>query len=316
MNNKTSVAALRKSGVIIKATGRPVSRGYRVFTVFNYILLACLALMCLLPLINVVSISLSEKGAVAAGQVGLWPIGFTLVNYEYVMGTSEFVGAFVMSVTRVLIAGIINFIITIITAYPLSKRNHQLTGRTAYIWFFFFATLFNGGLIPNYLVVKETGLLNTIWALTIPGCLPVFNMILLLNFFRGIPRDLEEAAMLDGATHLQTMVQVYVPLAKSCLATITLFSLVSHWNSWFDGMIYINRGSQPLATYLYKCIAQTNLSVMQNTTDMETLQKLMSISDQSTKCANVVLATVPILCVYPFLQKYFTRGIMLGSIKG
>ena len=307
MSMKSSAASAKNGGVRIKATGRPMSRGYSIFSVFNYILLAFLALICPLPPVNVVAISLSEKGAVAAGRVGLWPVGFTLVNYEYIMGTSEFVGSFLMSAARVLIAGTINFVITIITAYPLSKRNHQLTGRTVYIWFFFFATLFNGGLIPNYLVVKETGLLNTIWALTIPGCLPVFNMILLLNFFRGIPRDLEEAAMLDGATHAQTMIRVYVPLAKSCLATITLFSLVSHWNSWFDGMIYINRGSQPLATYLYKCIAQTSLSVMQNTTDMETLRKLMSISDQSTKCANVVLATIPILCVYPFLQKYFTR---------
>lgn len=312
MNKQATSSAAPK----LRATGAPVSKGYKVFTVFNTILLASLALLCLLPLLNVVSLSLSEKTAVAAGRVGIWPIGLTFVNYEYIMGNSEFVQSFLLSVLRVLIGGTLNFVITIITAYPLSKRNDQLRFRTAYIWFFFFATLFNGGLIPNYLVVKETGLMNTIWALTIPGCLPVFNMILLLNFFRGIPQELEEASMLDGASHLQTMVLVYVPLAKSCLATITLFSLVSHWNAWFDGMIYVSRGAQPLATYLYKCIAQTDLNLMQSTTDVETLSKLMSISDQSTKCANVVLATIPILCVYPFLQKYFTRGIMLGSVKG
>lgn len=306
----------RVDGTVHVTSGIPVSTGYRIFTVCNYILLTMLALICLLPIVNIVAISLSDKGAVAAGAVRLWPVGLTFANYEYVMSSSEFLGSFLTSVERVLIAGILNFVITVITAYPLSKSSSQIRGRTAYVWFFFFATLFNGGLIPNYLVVKETGLLDSIWALTIPGCLPVFNMILLMNYFRGIPRDLEEAAMLDGATHLQTMVYIYVPLAKSCLATITLFSLVSHWNSWFDGMIYISRKAQPLATYLYKCIAQTNLSLMQNTTDAETLKKLMSISDQSTKCANVVLATIPILCVYPFLQRYFTRGIMIGSVKG
>ncbi len=304
------------SGAKLRTNRIPMSQGQRIFNVFNYCLLAFLALICVLPLINVLAISLSGKEAVAAGQVGFWPVDFTLANYEYIMDSKEFLESLWVSVQRVVLGGILNFVLAVITAYPLSKRNEQLTGRTVYIWFFFFATLFNGGLIPNYLVVKETGLLNTIWALVIPGCLPVFNMILLLNYFRGIPRELEEAAMLDGASHLQTMALIYVPLAKTCLATITLFSLVTHWNSWFDGMIYISKGAQPLATYLYKSVAQTNLSIMQNTTDMETLQMLMTISDQSTKCANVVLATIPILCVYPFLQKYFTKGIMLGSVKG
>jgi putative aldouronate transport system permease protein len=295
----------------------PTSRGYKVFTVFNIILLSALALICLLPLLNVLAISLSDRAAVAAGQVALWPVDFTLASYEYVLEDKAFFSSLWVSVFRVVLGGALNVLLCILCAYPLSKPRARFRMQPVYVWIFLFASLFNGGLIPTYMVVKGTGLIDSILALVIPGAVPVFYMIMMVNFFRRLPKELEEAALVDGAGHFTILWRIYVPLSMASIATITLFSVVNHWNSWFDGMIYMNKTDlQPMATFLHNKVVASGLEVMKNTQDLATLERLLKISNQTTKSAQIFLAMVPILCVYPFLRKYFATGVVMGSVKG
>ena len=179
------------------------------------------------------------------------------------------------------------------------------------------ASLFSGGLIPTYLVVKNVHLLNSFWAMIIPCAVPIGNVILMLNFFRGLPKELEEAALLDGAGHLSVLLRVYVPLSKPSIATVTLFSMVGHWNSWFDGMIYLRDDTlQPLATLLHNMVSRTTLNVIMETTDISVIEQLLTVTNESLKSAQLFIGMLPILCVYPFIQKYFTKGLVIGSVKG
>ena len=230
--------------------------------------------------------------------------------------TTLFVRAFVISVLRTVIGAGIQVLMTIMCAYPLSKSSDRFNGRTAYVWFFLIASLFSGGLIPTYLVVKNVHLLNSFWAMIIPCAVPIGNVILMLNFFRGLPKELEEAALIDGANQWQICWQVIVPLSKASIATITLFCIVNHWNSWFDGMLYFNTSTgQPLATYLHNLVVNSSLDVMK-TGDVETIKTLSEISTQTTKAAQIFLAMLPILIVYPYMRRYFSKGIVMGSVKG
>ncbi len=293
------------------------SKTIKIFNIINYTFITVLSLICILPLINVLAISLSDRAATASGMVSFWPVNFTTAAYEYVIQDIGFIKSFYVSVLRLLGGGLLNLVLTLLCAYPLSKSSNDFKGRTFYVWIFLIPTLFSGGLIPTYMVIRNTHLLNTLAALIIPGAVPVFHVIIMLNFFRGIPKEIEEAARIDGSGHWKTLLKIYVPLAKPSIATVTLFSLVSHWNSWFDGMIYINKSiNQPLATFLHNKVVQSGLDMMINTSDMDTLKQLLTISDQTTKAAQIFLGMLPILFVYPFLQKYFTKGLTIGSVKG
>jgi putative aldouronate transport system permease protein len=216
-----------------------------------------------------------------------------------------------VTLKRVVLGLGVNMLLTIITAYPLSKETSAFKWRTLYVWIFVFTILFGGGLIPWYMTIKATGLLNSIWALVIPGAVPVFNIILLLNFFRGLPKELEEAALIDGAGHWTIMWRLFVPLSLPALATISLFTVVGHWNAWFDGMILMkSTADYPLQTYLRSVI------IAQDFTNFSSLSELNEISDRTAKAAQIFLGSLPILLVYPFLQKFFIKGIVLGSVKG
>lgn len=294
---------------------RKLSKGEKIFSIFNYIILTMAALVCILPMIHVLAVSLSSRSAVAAGIVKLWPVDFTLMSYKYVINKPEFFRSLLVSVKRVILGLLINMFLTIITAYPLSKDDRQLPYRTALVWYFVFTMLFGGGLIPFYMTVKLTGLIDTIWALVIPGALPVYHVILLLNFFRGLPKELEEAALVDGANHWTILWKIYVPLSLPALATLTLFTAVGHWNSWFDGLIFMNRPENyPLQSYLQTIVVQQTITPgsILSTEDWKLLQ---IVSDRTVKTAQIFLGALPILIVYPFLQKYFMRGIVLGSLK-
>ena len=293
------------------------SKAYKVFMVFDYILVTLLAVICFLPILNVFAISFSDRTANAAGMVTFYPVNFTTAAYSYVMKDAGFLAALLVSIVRVVIGGFLNLALTVLCAYPLSKDSRVLKGRVIYVWFFLFATLFSGGLVPTYMVVKGTGIMNSIWSLILPGAVPVFHVILMVNFFRGIPKELEEAGLIDGAGHLQILWKIYIPLSKASIATVTLFSVVNHWNSWFEGMIYINDPTkQPLATFLRSRVITSSLDMLMSTSDVETLKQMMTLSDQSTMAAQVFLGMLPILCVYPFVQKYFTKGVTVGSVKG
>lgn len=289
-----------------------LTAGRRVFNLLNYTFLIALSLLCVLPLVHVLAISLSDKTAASTGEVVLWPVGFTWQAYSYVLGKPEFMRAFWITIERVALGTAINMFLTILLAYPLSKESRVFKYRTAYAWFFVVTILFSGGLIPTYMIVNETRLLDTIWALIIPGAVPVFNVILLLNFFRGLPRELEEAAFVDGARPWTVLWRLFVPLSTPALATITLFTIVGHWNSWFDGLIYINNPEHyPLQSYLQTVIIKTDL-LMQSASDLNSLAK---VSERTSKAAQIFMGALPILIVYPFLQRYFVKGIVLGSVK-
>lgn len=289
--------------------------GEKIFAVFNYIILALAAFACLVPMLNVLAISFSSSSAAAAGYVKLWPVDFTLASYRYALGKREFLQSFLVSIRRVALGYIVNMILTISVGYPLSKDKSTFRARDYYAWFFIITMMFNGGLIPTFMTVRKLGLLDTLWALVLPGAVPVFNVILLMNFFRELPKEIEEAAYIDGASHWTTLFRIYLPLSLPSLATISLFVLVGHWNGWFDGMIYMNRPKNwPLQTYLRTILINPDLSHYQ--TSSEELAGLREVSERTFKSAQVFLGAAPILAVYPFLQKYFMKGLVMGSVKG
>jgi len=284
----------------------------KLFRAVNGTVLVLLALLCLIPFINVIAISFSDSFYVQANQVSLWPKGFNTSAYTYILNRPTFWTSFRTSLLRMVLGGGLNLFLIILTAYPLSKDNEKLHFRSVYTWFFFVTMLISGGMIPSYLLISKLGLRDTIWALVLPGALPIFNLVLMLNFFRQVPRALEEAALIDGAGHLRTLVQIYLPVSLPAIATITLFCLVNHWNAWFDGMLYITTVSRiPMQTYLRSIIIDMNVADM--TADDYELFALLS--DRTVKCSQIIVATIPILCVYPFLQRYFVSGIVLGSVK-
>jgi putative aldouronate transport system permease protein len=292
---------------------KETSLAYRLFQILNYVFLIVLSLLCVLPLVHVFALSLSASTAALAGNVMFWPVGFTVDSYKFVLAKPEFVSSLWVSVQRVLLGVTINMMLTILLAYPLSKEVRVFPWRTFYAWFIVFTMLFHGGLIPLYMTVKATGIMNTLWALVLPNAVPVFNVVLLLNFFRGLPKELEEAAFIDGAGHLTALIRIYLPLATPALATITLFSAVNHWNAWFDGMIFMNSpGNFPLQTYLRALVIQLDFTQLNSD---EMMRELQNISEQTTRSAQIFLGALPILIVYPFLQRYFTQGIVLGSVK-
>ena len=282
----------------------------RLFDGFNYVFLTGFAILCLMPLVHVFAVSLSGRAPATGGFVSFWPIDFTLENYEQVMGSRNFLRSFLISVIRVLTGTSLNMILIILTAYPLSKTPRVFRGRTIFICFFVFAWLFEGGLIPSFLVVRSLGLLNTLGALILPKAVPIFLVILMMNFFRNVPKELEESAHIDGASHWRVLWHVYIPLSLPAIATLTLFSAVDHWNAWFDGLIYMNTANYPMQTYLRTVIVTLDLT--QVGINPQDLQRL---SDRAIRGAQIIVATVPILIVYPFLQRYFISGITLGAVK-
>lgn len=292
------------------------TKAYRCFIVFNYVILTILALLCLFPIVNILAISFSSSEAVKAGSVTFWPVDFTLSSYQYILEHRQFLNSFGTSLLRVLLGVLVNLVFTILVAYPLSKEADKFRSRTAYAWIFVFTMLFSGGLIPGYLIVKETGLLDSIWALILPGAVPIFNVLLMLNFFRGLPKELEEASWMDGAGHLRTLWSVYLPISLPSIATVTLFALVGHWNAWFDGMIYMKSpDNYPLATYLQSMLQQVQ-TISTDSMTFEDAALLNQISDRTTQASQIFLSVIPILLIYPFLQRYFVHGLVVGSVKG
>ncbi|MCR8655910.1 carbohydrate ABC transporter permease [Paenibacillus endoradicis] len=289
------------------------SKRFEWFPFINSIVLILVALLCILPLIHIIAVSFSSSAAASAGYVKLWPVDFTFASYHYTASRNEFWESMLVSLKRISIGTPLNLLLTILIAYPLSKETHSFRLRVLYAWIFFMTMLFNGGLIPWYITVKEYGLLDSIWALVLPSAVPVFSVVLLLNFFREIPKELEEAALMDGAGHWRVLWTIFVPISKPALATLALFSLVEHWNSWFDGLLLMgNPNNYPLQSYIQTIVIQQNLSNMSR----DAMLNLALISDRTLKSSQIFLGSLPIILAYPFLQKYFVKGIVLGSVKG
>lgn len=287
------------------------SLGNMAFNVLNYTFLLLVALLCISPMLHILAVSFSSNVPVEANKVILWPIQFQLNTYKFVIGDSKFYTSFWVSVERTLLGLAVNMLLTVLAAYPLSKSRRVFPGREFYVWFFIVTMLFHGGLIPTYLLVESVGLIDTIWALILPGAVPVFNVILLQNFFKALPDEITEAAHIDGAGHWTILFRIMLPLSKPVIATLALFVTVTHWNAWFDGMIYMNRPEHyPLQTYLQTIVVQINMDAIND------LELIKDICQENSKSAQIIIAMVPVLLVYPFLQRYFTKGIIMGSVKG
>ena len=286
--------------------------GRKAFVSFNSIFLALVALSCLFPFIHVLSVSLSAPVAANSGEVSILPVGFSLKAYEFVLQKSEFIKALGVSFERILLGTPVYMLIIILVAYPLSKEVRDFRFRTVYAWFFVFTMFFGGGLIPWYIVIMKAGLLDSIWALILPGAVQVFSITILLNFFRELPKELIESAFLDGAGHWRVLFSIYLPISIPPLATLTLFTVVTHWNSWFDGLILMNSTDKyPLQTYMQTILIQVNPQFLASTNP----EVLKNISEVTIKTAQIVIGALPVLILYPFLQKYFMKGIILGSVK-
>lgn len=289
----------------------------KIFLVCNIVFLIIVALVCIAPFINLLAVSFSDKTAVAGGEVTFFPVGFTTISYQFITNTSKFFTSLIISIIRVSIGVPINLLLIILTAYPLSKLKVEFRARSIFSWFFVVTILFNAGLIPTYMVVRNTGLIDSIWSLVLPGALPVFSMLVVMNYMRSLPKELLEAAYIDGASHVQTLIRIVLPVSTATVATVTLFSFVDHWNAWFDGMIYMNSiQNYPLQTYLQTVVVNPEEFIRNNTDLSGNLSKYLSmVSARTTGAAQMFLAMIPILCIYPFLQKYFTTGLVMGSVK-
>lgn len=270
-----------------------------------------LALSTLLPFVNTLAISLSDRAAVAGGMVNLWPVGFHLDAYRFVLQDERFWQAFGVSLQRVLLGGLFNFVLAVLTAFPLSRSAKAFPGRNIFMWLFVFGMILNVGLVPWYLTISRYGLIDSIWALVLPTALPIWNVIILMNFFRNVPKELDEAARIDGANPWQVLWHVYLPVSLPALAAITLFSVVGHWNAFFDGLILMNNPDNwPLQTYIQQLVIADRPALHGGQA-----QLLAQLSNSTLNAAKLFIAMIPILLIYPFLQRYFIKGIMLGSVK-
>ncbi|GGM51767.1 sugar ABC transporter permease [Micromonospora sonchi] len=287
------------------------TRGYRVFQVVNAIILTLVVVVTLYPFVNIVARSMSHEAYIIAGQVNLVPRGFTLDTYQLVMSDPLFWTNYRNTVFYTVTATLISIVMTTCYAYVLSKKH--LKGRTALIGIAVFTMFFTGGLIPNYVLVTSLGLKNSVWAIALPNAINVFNLLVMKAFFESLPVELEEAAAVDGLNTYGILLRIVLPLSKAIVATMVLFYAVAFWNSWFAAFLYMDQQELwPVTVYLRNLIAGAtgaeNIGAIAEANEVQ--------AEATLKSVTIVLTTLPILLVYPFVQRYFVRGIMLGAVKG
>ncbi|MDG4798097.1 carbohydrate ABC transporter permease [Micromonospora sp. WMMD1082] len=287
------------------------TRGYRAFQVANGIILTIVVIVTLYPFVNIVARSMSHERYILSGQVNLIPRGFTLSTYELLMSDSMFWTNYRNTVFYTVTATVISIVLTTTYAYVLSKKH--LRGRGALITIAVFTMFFTGGLIPNYVLVTSLGLKNSVWAIALPNAINVFNLLVMKAFFESLPVDLEEAAAVDGLNTYGILLRIVLPLSKAIVATMVLFYAVAFWNSWFAAFLYMDRQELwPVTVYLRNLIAGAtgaeNVGAIAEANEVQ--------AEATLKAVTIVLTTLPILMVYPFIQRYFVRGIMLGAVKG
>lgn len=289
------------------------AKKYTLFDVLVAILMIALILIWLLPFVHILAVSFSGKEMAAANRVLFLPRSFTLENYRVAFKNTDVARPLALSLFRVVVGTLINLTLVILAAYPLSKDKSRFPGRGIYAGFFIFAMVFNGGLIPGYLLLKALHLLNTPWGLALIGSVQIFYVILLMNFFRQIPADIEEAAMIDGSGPFCTLMRIYLPLAVPSIATITMMAIMRHWNDWFSGLVYMSSNNYPYATYLKTLLDLLNSG---STMNSEMSRMMATTSYRGLKMCYIVIAMLPIMCVFPFLQKHVKKGLTIGSVKG
>lgn len=283
--------------------------GEKVWQAVVYFILILLSLLCLLPFLYVVAVSVTPESEVLRRGIVIIPESFTFVAYKEVFISNGIGQAYKITLFRTIVGTAFNVFFTVIAAYPLSKK--YLPGRSPFLIFIVFTMMFSGGLIPTYLLIRSMGLLNSPWVLIIPHLISAFNLVIIKGFFEQLPAEIEESARVDGASELQSLWKIILPLSMPVLATISLFYAVGHWNSYFDAIVYINDSNlMPLQVVL------RNILLNVATQSAESMANTGTVSQFAVQMAAVVVTTIPILIVYPFMQKHFTKGMLMGSIKG
>jgi putative aldouronate transport system permease protein len=292
-------------------------RRFHVSDVIIYAILTVAALLCVLPVVHILALSFSAKIPAGSGLVSLWPVQPTTDAYKILLDTPAFWRSAAVTIRRLLLGVPLSMLFTILIAYPLSLETRDFSARPVFLIYFVITMFVSGGLIPGYLLVKELGLLNSIWALVLPGLGGLGNALLLLNFFRGLPRELSESVFIDGGGHFSVLFKIFLPISKPSLATILLFTILGHWNAWFDGIIYMdNPQNYPLQSYMQVMLSSVNFLTSMEVINPEHMKMLANISDKTVSSAQIFLGALPIILIYPFLQKYFAKGIIIGSVKG
>lgn len=288
-------------------------RKIKIADIVIYLTVILMALACLIPLMNMLAISFSNSAAATAGRVGIIPVDFTTSSYAKLLKEEQYWRSLIISFERTVFGTLINVILVIFMSFPLSKSTREFRAQKVYMRLVLFAMLFNGGMIPTYLVVNKLHLCDTLWSLILPSAVGVGNIILLMNFFRSVPKELEEAAAIDGANPFQILLNVFVPVSKPCIATIILFCAVGHWNDYFTGILYISKiRNYPLQTYIQSVTAAFDIS---RVTDPKKIQEYLTISEKTLNAAKIVVSTLPLMILYPFVIKYFKDGIVVGAVK-
>ncbi|MCF2650262.1 MULTISPECIES: carbohydrate ABC transporter permease [Bacillaceae] len=285
----------------------------KVFVVLNYTLLGIIACLMIYPLIYVLSASFSNPARTILGDVWLFPKEMTVDLYVKVFQNEKILIGYRNTIIYTVFGTFINLLFSVMIAYPLSRKDFY--GRNVITVFIMITMFFSGGMIPTYLLVKDLGMLDTIWAIVLPGAVSVYNVIIMRTFFQSIPNELQEAASIDGCGNIAFLMKIVMPLSMPIIAVMTLFYGVGHWNAYFDSLIYLNDESKfPLQLFLRQMLIQEDMSGMSSASDSAISEHLMQI--EGLKYAVVIVASLPMLVLYPFLQKYFVKGVMIGSLKG
>ncbi|WP_211266941.1 carbohydrate ABC transporter permease [Nonomuraea candida] len=291
-------------------TTHDMTRGYRVFQWFNGVILTLVVVVTLYPFVNILARSFSSQAAISAGEVNLIPKGFNLTTYKIVASDPMFWTNYRNTVVYTVVATVIAMVMTTCYAYVLSKKH--LKGRKFLVGVAVFTMFFSGGLIPNYVLISGLGLKNSIWAIVLPNAISVFNLLVMKAFFESLPQDLEEAAAIDGLNTYGILWKIVLPLSKAVIATMILFYAVSFWNSWFAAFLYMNESDLfPVTVYLRNLIAGATGADSFGAAAAEVTQAGANI-----QAVTIVLTVLPILVIYPFVQRYFVSGVMLGAVKG
>lgn len=291
------------------------SRGVKIFKVFNYIFLAIFAFICLYPFWYVLIASFNTGRDFMRGGVYFWVRDFTLENYMEAFKNTQIYTSLIISVARTVLGMGLGIFFTALVSYAFTVKS--MPGRTFFTFFFYITTIVSGGMIPYYMLLRDLGLTRSFWLYVLPTIFSFSNVVLMRTNFSTIPEDLREAAMLDGAGHARVLFKVYLPVSKPIIATLMLFIGVGHWNDWYTGAYYMsNQEMIPAATLLQKLLTQSTAGMNFEVGREQMLEGMRSTTSQSLQMAFVMLLTMPIVIVYPFMQKYFVKGVMVGSVKG
>lgn len=290
-----------------------VSKGEKIFQIINIILLVCLSLTIILPFLNILALSFNDGKDAAMGGVYFWPRKFSLDNYKEVFSDNSILQGYKITILRTVIGTVSSVFLTATAAFALKCKT--LPGRKFFTLALTFTMLFGGGVIPYYMVIKGVGLRNSFWVYIIPSLYSAWNIIMMRTFFQSIPESLEEAATIDGCGYWGIFFKVILPLSKPVIAVVTLFNAVGHWNDWFTGAFYVvDKALYPVQTILQQIL--TNNQQMQNITSANAIQSAANtVTGDSMKMAMVMVTSIPVMCIYPFIQKYFATGVMIGAVK-